>query len=188
MAMAGGTLLDNEYFHVTRDSSPCAHADRVDCASRVLIALDDLTLTSDFGHRHRIMERGDIAVFGPDDSHEIPASGSYLEVAIKPTHPGARSPGVQIVPGGNARLFDGDDFFVFEERLQVGETRVRHSHADRLVVQLNRTRLRQWPDGAPEKIVETIPDKPLFAPAVIHAVSNIGTEPLRGIVIEFKPH
>jgi len=54
-------------------------------------------------------------------------------------------------------------------------------------VQLNRTVLQQWPDGAPEKHVETVPDRVSFGLPVIHTVKNVGDTPLRGIVIEFKP-
>ena len=78
------------------------------------------------------------------------------------------------------------DFFVFEEKLSPGDTRARHSHSQRVVIQLNRARLQQWPDGEPSKFVETIPDRPTFSPPVIHTVKNVGDTPLRGIVIEFK--
>jgi hypothetical protein len=84
-------------------------------------------------------------------------------------------------------LHDGPDFFVFEERLEPGDTRPRHSHSQRVVIQLNRTRLRQWPDGAPDVVVETVPEKPSFSPPVVHAVRNIGDRPLSGIIIELKP-
>jgi hypothetical protein len=83
--------------------------------------------------------------------------------------------------------YDGEHFFVFEERLAPGDTRARHSHSQRVVIQLNRARLQQWPDGAPELFVETVPERPTFSPPVIHVVKNVGEVPLRGIVIEFKP-
>ena len=53
-------------------------------------------------------------------------------------------------------------------------------------MQLNATRLEQWPDGGPEVFVDTVPDRPTFNPPVIHKVKNVGNAPLRGIVIEFK--
>ena len=99
----------------------------------------------------------------------------------------ALSPGEIIPPEKNPIRHDGTDFFVFEEKLAPGDTRARHSHSQRVVIQLNRARLEQWPDGAPAKIVETIPDRPAFSPPVIHTVKNIGDVPLRGIIIEFKP-
>ena len=59
--------------------------------------------------------------------------------------------------------------------------------SERVVIQLNRARLQQWPDGEPEKFVDTVPDRPVFSPPVVHKVKNVGEMPLRGIVIEFKP-
>ena len=55
------------------------------------------------------------------------------------------------------------------------------------MMQLNRTRLQQWPDGQPEIFVDIVPDRAAFNPPVIHTAKNIGDAPLRGIVIEFKP-
>jgi hypothetical protein len=183
-ASAGGIVLDNDYFQVSRDETRCGHADTDGCAQRVIIALSDLELPSASAARR--LSRGDIAMFGADESYQAPARGAYLEVAIKPRHPVPRAAGENIPATKNALLYDGEEIFVFEERLEVGDTRERHAHGPRLVVQLNATRLRQWPDGAPEKVVETVPETPIFAPAVIHRVSNIGAQPLRGIIIEFK--
>ena len=84
-------------------------------------------------------------------------------------------------------LHDGERFFVFEERLAVGDTRARHSHSQRVVIQLNRTRLQQWPDGQPEIIRDIVPEIAKFNAPVIHTVKNVGELPLRGIVIEFQP-
>jgi hypothetical protein len=84
-------------------------------------------------------------------------------------------------------LYDGEDFFVFEEKLAPGDTRARHSHSQRVVIQLNRARLRQWPDGKPQIEIETVPERPTFSPPVIHVVENIGDVPLRGVIIEFLP-
>lgn len=105
---------------------------------------------------------------------------------IRKHHPAGQSPGERIPPEKNAIRYDGKDFFVFEERLAPGDTRARHSHSQRVVIQLNRARLQQWPDGEPSKFVETLPDRPSFNPPVIHTVRNVGDTPLRGIVIEFK--
>lgn len=57
-----------------------------------------------------------------------------------------------IPPEKNAVLHDGDGLFIFEARLAVGDTRARHSHSQRVVIQLNRTRLQQWPEGEAEVI------------------------------------
>jgi len=183
-AFAGETMIENNYVRVTRDATPCASANSPDCADRVIVALGDIELASD-GAR-RTMARGDIAVFGPGESFERPNGGSFFEVSIKGNHPPVQSPGELIPPEKNAIRYDGTDFFVFEEKLAPGDTRARHSHSQRVVIQLNRARLQQWPDSEPSKFVETVPDRPTFSPPVIHVVKNVGDTPLRGIVIEFK--
>jgi hypothetical protein len=183
-AFAGETVLENDYVRVTRDAAPCALAHVSECGDRVIVALGEFELSSD-GAR-RTMARGDIAVFRPEESYGQPDGGSFFEVSIKGIHPPVQSPGELIPPEKNAVRYEGKDFFVFEEKLSPGDTRARHSHSQRVVIQLNRARLQQWPDGEPSKIVETVPDRPTFSPPVIHAVKNIGDTPLRGIVIEFR--
>lgn len=178
----GAAVIDNDHVRVTRDAASCETASPL-CMQRVVVARDDLRVESSAGKR--TLKRGDIAVFGPGQSYRL--SGRFFEVVIKPDHPPALPPAETIAAEKNALLHDGDDYFVFEEKLAAGDTRARHSHSQRVVIQLNRTRLQQWPDGEPEKIVETVPDTPSFSPPVIHVVKNIGDTPLRGIVIEFKP-
>lgn len=177
--------LDNEYVRVNRDAAPCALAGTPDCGDRVIVALGEIEVRS--GESHRKMTRGDIAVFKRGDSYQSPTGGSYFEVNIKPNHPPVQSPTEIIPPEKNALRYDGETFFVFEERLAVGDTRARHSHSQRVVMQLNRTRLQQWPDGQREIFVEIIPDRAAFNPPVMHTAKNVGNLPLRGIVIEFKP-
>ena len=182
---ANAAVLDNDYVHVTRDAAPCAAANEQQCVDRVIVALGDIELNS--GASRRSMTRGDIAVFKAGESYDAPAGGPYFEVVIKPGHPPVQSPGERIPAAKNALLYDGERFFVFEERLAPGETRPRHSHSQRVVIQLNRTRLRQQPDGAEPVMVETVPERVNFSPPVIHIVENVGDTPLRGIIIEFKP-
>lgn len=184
LAPAAARALDNDYVRITRDGAPCASGEVPGCADRVIVALGDIELRS--GATSRKLTRGEIAVFGPGESYVAP-SGAYLEVAIKPDHPASDSPGETIAPEKNALLFDGEDFFVFEERLAPGDTRARHSHSQRVVIQLNGAKLRQWPDGMPEIERDTVPDRPAFSPPVVHVVKNIGEVPLRGVIIEFKP-
>lgn len=133
------------------------------------------------------MAPGDVEVFGATQSYRVSGAGDYLEVVIKPDHPppGARTE--TVAPEKNVMRYDGKNFKVFEERLDPGDIRARHSHSHRVVIQLNRTRLQQWPDGAAAVVVETVPDRSLFSPPVIHSVKNIGAAPLRGVIIEFKP-
>jgi hypothetical protein len=181
---ASALAIDNAWVRVSRDAAPCAVATAPGCGYRVLVALAELDLRA--GDAARRLVRGDVAVFGPGQDYTAP-SGSYFEVAIKPGHPPALGPAEIIAAEKNAPLYDGEDFFVFEERLAPGDTRARHSHSQRVVIQLNKTRLQQWPDGAPELFVETVPERPSFSAPVIHVVKNVGEVPLRGIVIEFKP-
>lgn len=184
LLQANPAALENDYVRVTRDRAPCASASVTGCGDRVIVALGEIELG--FGKSRKTMTRGDIAVFNRGQSYQ-PPGGSYLEVNIKPSHPPVQSPREIIPPEKNAIRYDGERFFIFEEKLAQGDTRARHSHSQRVVIQLNRTRLQQWPDGGPEVFVDTVPDRPAFNPPVIHRVKNVGDAPLRGIVIEFKP-
>jgi hypothetical protein len=182
MLQVQDVALDNEYVRVTRNKAPCASAGP-NCRDRVIVALGEVELRA--GTVVRKMVRGDIAVFGPGESYQAP-TGTYFEVALKPNHPPLASPSEYIPPDKNVVRHDSERLFIFEERLAVGETRGRHSHRPRVVIQLNRTRLQQWPDGAPEVIRDIIPDQANFNPPVVHIVKNVGDLPLRGIVIELK--
>jgi hypothetical protein len=175
-------VIDNDHVRVMRDTASCEAAS-TQCVHRIVVARDQLEVIS--GGTTRMLRHGDIAVFGPGDSYRL--AGPFFEVVIKPDHPPALPPAETIAAEKNALLHDTDDFFVFEEKLAPGDTRARHSHSQRVVIQLNRARLQQWPDGEPERFLETVPDKPTFSPPVIHVVKNVGETPLRGIVIEFKP-
>jgi hypothetical protein len=172
--------LDNEYVRATRDSTTCGDGGD-ECQDRILVALGAIELDG------RKMNRGDIAVFRARERYRAPA-GRFLEVVIKPGHPPASAPGVRIAPDKNAILHDGRDFFVFEEKLDPGDTRARHSHSQRVVIVLKKTRLQQWPDGQAEIFRDQIPDDVRFNPPVVHVVKTVGELPLRNIVIEFKPH
>lgn len=178
-------VLENDYVRVTRDATTCAISRPAECGARVIVALGDIELRS--GKTRRKMQRGDIAVFKHGESYKSPTGGSYFEVNIKPNRPPVESPPEIIPPEKNAIRYNGDRFFVFEEKLEVGDTRARHSHSQRVVMQLNRTRLQQWPDGQPEIFVDVVPDRAAFNPPVIHTAKNVGDAPLRGIVIEFRP-
>ncbi len=183
-AIAGEVVLDNPFVRVTRDGTACLPSGDAACGERVIVALDVLELT--INTEHRRLSRGDIAIVHTGDVFEPPA-GLFFEVMIKPDHPRALVPVQQIAADKNTFLHDASDYFVFEEKLAPGDTRARHSHSQRVVIQLNHTRLQQFPDGEPEKIVETVPDKPGFSPPVVHIVKNVGDQPLRGVIVEFKP-
>jgi hypothetical protein len=181
VAVSDTVVFDNAYVRVTRDGSPCAVAATAGCGDRVVVAINDLVM----GSRH--MKRGDIAVYPRGESYQRPSSGSWFEVAFKTAHPPVQAAKEQIRPAKNEVLFENARLFIFEERLAVGDTRGRHSHNQRVVIQLNRTKLQQWPEGEPEIMREIEPDRPGFNPPVIHVVKNVGVAALRGIVIELKP-
>lgn len=175
--------LDNQYVRVTKNAAPCASAG-AGCGDRIVVALSDIVIT--FG-RPRLLTRGETAVFTAGVPYDPPARGSYFEVSLKPNRPPVQSPKEIIRPEKNVIRYENDRFFVFEEKLEPGDTRPRHSHSQRVVIQLNPTKLQQWPDGESEIFVETKPDRATFNPPVIHVVKNVGDKPLRGIVIELKP-
>ena len=164
-------VLENEHVRVTRDAAPCADAG-AGCAESIIIVLGE-------------PNRGAITVHPRGARYPAP-SGTYFAVNIKPQRPPVKSPAVLIPPDKNSILYDGDDFFIFEEKLDPGDTRARHSHRERVVIVLNETRLQQWPDGAPEVFRDQVPDDVHFNQPVVHVVKTVGERPLRNIVIEFK--
>ena len=187
-------MLENDHVRVTRNAAPCAFP-TAGCEQRVLVALSDAQFVLhwevvDKGQRApgdvRQLRRGSVVALGPRDAYEPPRGSEYLEVAIQPTRPPIKSPPVMIAPDKNSILVDRPDFVVFEEKLDPGDTRARHSHRERVVIVLNKTRLQQWPDGSPEIFRDQVPDDVRFNPPVVHVVKTVGELPLRNIVIEFK--
>ena len=184
MLPAAALALENDYVRVTRNAATCPQAGMPGCGDRVIVALNDMEVF--VGYAKRNLSRGEIIVFESDKAFP-PPTGEFFEVVIKPGHPPVLSPPETIPPEKNAMLFEGEQFFVFAEKLEPGDTRARHSHSQRVVIQLNKTRLQQWPDGEPAKFVDVAIEQPGFSPPVIHVVKNVGGAPLFGIVIEFKP-
>jgi len=151
----------------------------------VLVALGPIRFEQ-YGQPRRL-ERGQIAVFRWNESYTAPMTGSFVEVSLKQDRPKVQTPPVLIPPEKNELLYDGETFFVFEERLPPGETRARHSHSQRVVIVLNDTKLQQWPDGQPEVFRTEVADDVKFNQPVTHVVKTVGDKPLRNIVIELKP-
>jgi quercetin dioxygenase-like cupin family protein len=179
-AMPTGTLLENEFVRVYKNSAPCA-AGAPSCGERVFVALGPMELGG------QKMDRGDIHVFKLGESYAPPSSGNYLEVSIKPGHPKVSPPSVgSPPPPGNKILYDGSDITVFEEKMEPGAYSPPHSHNQRLAIFLNKTQVQQWVDGKSE-IRDEEPDEVIFRPAVVHASKDLGTVPIRNILIEFKP-
>jgi len=182
-AQAPPVVLENEHVRVTRNAALCGSPKTPGCADRVLVALADLNVRTT--PNITFLRRGDAIAFDFTKSYS-PPPGEFLEVTIKPDRPPAKLPPVAIAPDKNSIVHDGRDYFVFEEKLEPGDTRERHSHAERVVIVINRTRLQQWPDGAPMLFRDQIPDDVRFNPPVVHVVKTVGNLPLRNIVIEFK--
>lgn len=173
-------IVENDFVRVFKNSAPCAAAG-ASCGERVVVALGSVEVNG------QKMERGDIKVFKTGESYTPPKSGNFLEVAIKPTHPKVMppTPGTP-PPPGNKALYDGKDFTVFAEVMQPGEYSAAHSHNVRLAIFLNDTKVEQWTDGKDETR-ELLPDVVTWRPAVVHASKDVGTLPIRNILIEFKP-
>jgi hypothetical protein len=173
-------LLENDFIRVFRNSAPCA-AGAASCGDRVVVALGSMEVSG------QKMERGDIRVFKTGEIYSAPKSGEYLEVAIKPGYPKAIAPSAGTPPPpGNKVLYDGKDFTIFEEQMEPGELSSSHSHNQRLAIFLNRTQVQQWTDGKSETR-ELVPDLVTFRPAVVHISKDVGTVPIRNLLIEFKP-
>jgi hypothetical protein len=177
-------VVDNAYVRAVRDNSPCA-ARSAGCGRRIIVALSPIEITM-AGKTTRTLSRGDVAVFAPADTYAV-SGARFVEVAIKANHPQATRPQSYLPAEKNRRLYDSDDVFVFEEQLAPGDTRARHGHAERLVIVINETRLQQWQDDGQEVFKNQVPDDIHFNQPVAHKVVNIGAQPLRNVVIEFKP-
>ncbi len=170
--------LENDYVRVMRDTAACGTAAPT-CQDRVIVAMGNVDLS---GHK---MKRGDAAVFKPGQSYAAPTGGPFYEIAIKPNHPPVKSPPEIIPPDKNSMVYEGETFFVYEERLAVGDTRPRHSHSQRVEVRINQGPVVwQMVDGR---------DKPLEPPmvnwrdAMIHVTKNTGDAPLFNVIVEFRP-
>ncbi len=176
-----GPVLDNDYVTVHRNAAPCAPA-ASGCGDRVIVALAAVDFE---GAR---MERGDVRVFDAAESYSAPSGGDFVEVALKLDRPPVRTTAETIVPPNyNVTHHEGERFRVIEGRLRPGDTRDRHTHNQRLIVYLNAARLRQFPDGEPERSTRFIADDIRFAEPTTHELVNVGDVPVRNIVIELKP-
>jgi hypothetical protein len=170
---------------VSRDAAPCATAVHGQCEDRVILAMGDIELWAAGAVRQ--MKYGEVAVFNAGQSYQPLAGGKYFEVAIKPNHPPVRSPAELIPPPKNLLVFEGREFFIYEEKLEVGDTRARHSHSQRVEIRLNQgPQLVQqiWRDG---QVVQQHPPIVNWREPVIHEVKNVGDMALRNFILEFLP-
>jgi hypothetical protein len=178
--------FDNDYVRVMNNASVKNTTDDALFGKRVLVALTPIKCKSTQGIKK--LERGEILVFNPEDSYSI-QKGDYFEVALKRMHPEIKGPDVWLEPQKNKIVYEDDLFRVFEERLVPGDTRELHSHAQRLVVRLNKVQLtdpRLKPNGAPDEGIQ-LPNTVKFAEPMVHVVKNLSVDTsLFNIIIEFK--
>ena len=182
--LRAATVLENDYVRVSRDDAPCAQGSTPGCAERVIVAMGEIQLR--FGKVLRTMRRGEVAVFKAGESYRPPAGGAFFEVAIKPNHPPVKSPAEAIPAAKNTIVYDGERFFIYEERLAPGDTRERHSHSQRVEIRINQgPLLRQTIDGkdAPQEPPSVVN----FREPIVHAVTNVGDMALWNFILEFKP-
>ena len=177
-------VFDNGYAAVHRNAAPCAAADS-GCGHRIIVAFGELSVVRSGGSPVQL-DYAEVFVAEAGESYEI-RGREFAEVNLKAGHPPVEGPAVAIPAGKNERLHDSEDYFVFEERLEPGDTRERHSHAQRVVLVMGATELQQWPDGVDEVFKTQVPGTIKFNPPVVHVVKNIGDAPLRNIVIELIP-
>jgi uncharacterized cupin superfamily protein len=178
------SALENDYVLVSRDDAPCAQGSTPGCAERVIVAMGEIELR--FGKVLRAMRRGEVAVFKAGESYRPPTGGAFFEVAIKPNHPPVKSPAEIIPPAKNTIVYEGERFFIYEERLAPGDTRTRHSHSQRVEIRINQgPLLRQIIDGkdAPQEPPSVVN----FREPIIHSVTNVGDMPLWNLILEFRP-
>ena len=174
--------FENAYFKILKNGLSDANVD----GARVIVALSNVKIKSDKGNPK--IARGAIEVYKKGETFKIKA-GEYFEVLVKNNHPALKKTGKWFEPEKNTVVYDDKEFRVFEERLEAGATRAKHSHAERAVVRLNEVQLTD------PTVTETpaagvgvqVPNTARFAEPVTHVTKNLGKIPLFNIVIEFKP-
>lgn len=179
-------MLENDFVRVMKNGSIKTAADAAIFGKRIIVALTKLSYKN--VHIRRTIERGVIVVFLPGEFPDI-KKGDYFEVAFKKNHPEPKGPQEWLEPQKNKIVYEDELFRVFEERLAAGDTRVLHSHAQRVVVRLNNVQLtdpRINPNGIAGEGIQ-IPNTVKFAEPMVHVVKNLSRDtPLFNIIIEFK--
>ena len=178
-------VFNNPYLQVSHNITIHAIPDAENFGSRIIAALDKTIVYSSKGNK--VLERGEVAVFLEKESYEI-KTGSYFEIAFKKNHPPLTRPESWVEPLKNKVVYEDNEFRIFEERLDAGDIRELHSHAQRLVVRLNEVQLT---DPRFNKEVKAgtgiqVPNMVKFAEPIVHAVKNLSKIPLFNLVIEFK--
>ena len=185
LAEKDSVALDNDFMKVLRDGAACTLANTPDFGTRIIVALDKIKFKSNRGTIK--IKRGQIAVFLGNEYYDLP-KGSYFEIALKKNHPPLTKPSEWVEPTKNKVIYEDTEFRVFEERLDPGDTRELHSHAQRVVVRLNQVQLtdpRNAPSGKPGTGIQ-VANTVKFAEPVVHVTKNLSKIPLFNIVIEYK--
>jgi hypothetical protein len=177
--------IDNAYMRVLRDGAACTLANTPNIGTRIIVALDKIKFKSNRGLIS--IDRGQIAVFLENEFYDMP-KGSYFEIALKKDHPPLTKPSQWVEPLKNKIIYENTEFRIFEERLDPGDTRELHSHAQRVVVRLNQVQLtdpRNSPNGKPGTGIQ-VANTVKFAEPMVHVTKNLSAIPLYNIVIEYK--
>ena len=185
LAEKDSVAVDNAFMKVLRDGAACTLANTPDFGTRIIVALDKIKFKSNRGTIK--IKRGQISVFWENVYYDFP-KGSYFEIALKKNHPPLTKPTEWVEPTKNKVIYENAEFRVFEERLDPGDTRELHSHAQRVVVRLNQVQLtdpRNAPSGKPGTGIQ-VANTVKFAEPVVHVTKNLSKIPLFNIVIEYK--
>ncbi len=177
--------INNPYFKVVRDGALFSSSNTPNIGTRIIAALDIIKFKSSRGIIN--IKRGEIAVFNENEFYEVP-KGSYFEIALKKNHPELEKLSEWLEPTKNKMVYEDNEFRVFEERLNPGDTRELHSHAQRVVVRLNDVQLtdpRVHPNGksgAGMQVANTVK----YAEPMVHVTKNLSKITLFNIVFEYK--
>ena len=184
IANKDSVALDNAFMKVLRDVAGCALANTPNFGTRIIVALDKIKFKSNRGTIK--IKRGEIAVFLENEFYDLP-KGSYFEIALKKNHPPLTKPSEWVEPTKNIVIYEDAEFRVFEERLNPGDIRALHSHAQRVVVRLNQVQLTdpRYSIGKPGTGIQ-VANTVKFAEPMVHVTKNLSKIPLFNIVIEYK--
>ena len=177
--------LENEFVKVMRQSTIGFSANDTVFGTRVIVALTDTKIVSK--KIKKTLTRGEVSVFEYNEKYKI-LDGDFFEVAFKRSHPAPKGPEEWLEPLKNKIVYEDAEFRIFEERLEGGDTRELHSHAQRVVIRLNEVQLtdpRFKPNGTPGGGIQ-VPNTVRFAEPMNHVVKNLSKIPLFNIIIEFK--
>ncbi len=177
--------LENAFVKVMRKSTVGFSTNDTLFGTRVIVALTDTKIKSK--KTNKILKRGEVAVFQKNEKYKI-TTGDFFEVVFKLNHPAPKGPTEWLEPQKNTFVYEDNEFRIFEERLEGGDTRELHSHAQRVVVRLNEVQLtdpRFKPNGSPGGGIQ-VPNTVRFAEPMVHVVKNLSKIPLFNIIIELK--